>query len=109
MSAQDELKLCLHGLKVRASSIPTVLQKISIPLKVEEWKRALLGHPDEDRVGYVLAGIRMASGWGSTIQSTPVLAPRLASSLRGSRRFYNAWPSPQWEVQEGSGRSPGVV
>lgn len=43
---------------VKSSRIPTVLQTISTPLKVEEWERALVGHPDEDLVGYFLSGIR---------------------------------------------------
>ena len=43
---------------VRSSRIPTVLRTISTPLKVEEWERALVGHPDKDLVGYVLSEIR---------------------------------------------------
>ena len=35
-----------------------VLQKISTSLRVEEWERELVGHPDEELVGYVLSGIR---------------------------------------------------
>ena len=49
------IKLCGSE---KSSRIPTVLQTISTPLKVEEWERALVGHPDEDLVGYVLSGIR---------------------------------------------------
>ena len=43
---------------VRSSRIPTVQQTIFTPLKVKEWERNLVGHPDEDLVGYVLSGIR---------------------------------------------------
>ena len=35
-----------------------VLQKVSTSLKVEEWGSELVGHPDEELVGYVLSGIR---------------------------------------------------
>ena len=34
------------------------LQKISTPSKAKEWERALVGHPDEELVAYVLSGIQ---------------------------------------------------
>jgi len=37
---------------------PAGLQKISTPLKVAEWEKAMRGHPDEALVAYVLSGIQ---------------------------------------------------
>ncbi|KAL5477312.1 hypothetical protein EMCRGX_G024096 [Ephydatia muelleri] len=37
---------------------PAELQNISTPLKAEEWEKALVGHPDEDLVAYIVSGIQ---------------------------------------------------
>ena len=42
----------------RIGSVPAILQKVTIPLKYEEWQRMLQSHWDQALVQYILSGIR---------------------------------------------------